>query len=117
MNNILNLVKTYNFDGVDVDWEFPGILSSQAGYEKYTTAVDIRNLNSLLKELREGFNKLQDSAGSNYILSVATPPTDWGTDRFDYATINKYCDYVNMMSYDLNKSNVASHFMILLTNT
>ena len=109
VNNILDLVTKYNFDGVDVDWEFPGILSSQSGYEKYTTAVDIKNLNSLLKELREGFNNLQDSAGSNYILSVATPPTDWGTDRFDYATINKYCDYVNMMSYDLNKSNVASH--------
>lgn len=109
VKNILNLVTTYNFDGVDVDWEFPGILSSQAGYEKYTTAVDIKNLNSLLKELREGFNSLQESGGSNYILSVATPPTDWGTDRFDYKTINKYCDYVNMMSYDLNKSNVASH--------
>ena len=109
VKNILNLVTTYNFDGVDVDWEFPGILSSQAGYEKYTTAVDIKNLNSLLKELREGFNDLQASGGSNYILSVATPPTDWGTDRFDYKTINKYCDYVNMMSYDLNKSNIASH--------
>jgi chitinase len=109
VSNILDLVKKYNFDGVDVDWEFPGILSSQAGYEKYTTAVDIKNLNSLLKELREGFNSLQDAGGSSYILSVATPPTDWGTDRFDYATINKYCDYVNMMSYDLNKSNVTSH--------
>ena len=109
VQNILELVTKYNFDGVDVDWEFPGILSSQAGYEKYTTAVDIKNLNSLLKELREGFNALQDSRGSNYLLTVATPPTDWGTDRFDYATINKYCDYVNMMSYDLNKSNVASH--------
>ncbi len=109
VKNILDLVKTHNFDGVDVDWEFPGILSSQAGYEKYTTAVDIKNLNSLLKELREGFNSLQDTGGSNYILSVATPPTDWGTDRFDYKTINQYCDYVNMMSYDLNKSNVTSH--------
>ncbi len=109
IQNILNLVTTYNFDGVDVDWEFPGVLSSQAGYEKYTTAVDIKNLNSLLKELREGFNKLQDSNGSNYVLSVATPPTYWGTDRFDYATINKYCDYVNMMSYDLNKEGTTSH--------
>ena len=109
VNNILNLVKTYNFDGVDVDWEFPGVLSDQAGYEQYTTAVDIANLNSLLKELREGMNSLQDDNGSNYILSVATPPTYWGTNRFDYATINKYCDYVNMMSYDLNKTSNASH--------
>ena len=109
VSNIIKLVTTYNFDGVDVDWEFPGVLSSQAGFEKYTTAVDIQNLNSLLKELREAFNELQDANGSNYILSVATPPTYWGTDRFDYQTINKYCDYVNMMSYDLQKSSTASH--------
>ncbi len=109
VQNILDIVVEYNFDGVDVDWEFPGILSSTSGYEQYTTDVDIKNLNSLLKELREGFNNLQEDGGSNYILSVATPPTDWGTDRFDYATINKYCDYVNMMSYDLNKTGSASH--------
>ena len=109
VRNILDLVTTYNFDGVDVDWEFPGILSSQAGYEKYTTAVDIKNLNSLLRELRAGFNQLQDANGSNYLLSVATPPTDWGVDRYDYVTINEVCDYVNMMSYDLNKTSNASH--------
>ncbi len=109
VNNILNLITTYNFDGIDVDWEFPGILSSQSGYEQYTTSVDIASLNSLLKELRESFNELQSENGSNYILSVATPPTYWGTDRFDYETINEYCDYVNMMSYDLNKTSNASH--------
>ncbi|MBQ2891979.1 MAG: InlB B-repeat-containing protein [Bacilli bacterium] len=109
VRNILDIVTTYNFDGVDVDWEFPGILSSQSGYEKYTTAVDIANLNSLLKELRAGFNELQDEGGTNYLLTVATPPTDWGVDRYDYKTINTYCDYVNMMSYDLNKSSNTSH--------
>ena len=109
VRNILDLVTTYNFDGVDVDWEFPGVLSSQSGFEKYTTAVDIANLNSLLKELRAGFNELQDEGGTNYLLTVATPPTDWGVDRYDYKTINTYCDYVNMMSYDLNKTSTASH--------
>ena len=109
VRNILNLVTTYNFDGVDIDWEFPGVLSSQSGYEQYTTSVDIKNLNSLLQELRAGFNELQEAGGSNYILSVATPPTYWGVDRYDYKAINTYCDYVNMMSYDLNKSSTASH--------
>ena len=117
VNNIINIVTQYNFDGIDVDWEFPGILSGNAGYGDYTTAVDRTNLNKLLRDLRSKLDSIQDAGGSKYILSVATPPTYWGTDRFDYdgrysngvGGINHYCDYVNMMSYDLNKSSTTSH--------
>ena len=123
VENIVKLVTTYNFDGVDVDWEFPGILSSQSGYSEYTTAVDRTNLNKLLRDLRAKFDTIQDPNGSNFILSVATPPTYWGTDRFDYdgrysngvGGINDYCDYVNMMSYDLNKDATTSHLSHVYT--
>lgn len=109
IQNICNMLINYGFDGVDIDWEFPGTLSSQSGFEKYTTAVDIRNMNALLTELRAKMNEMQADGGTPYMLTVATPPTYWGTDRFDYVTINNTCDYVNMMSYDLNKTNQTSH--------
>ena len=109
INNICNMLINYGFDGVDIDWEFPGTLSSQSGFEKYTTAVDIQNMNALLTELRAKMNEMQADGGTPYMLTVATPPTYWGTDRFDYVTINNTCDYVNMMSYDLNKTNQTSH--------
>lgn len=112
VNNIMELVKTYNFDGVDIDWEFPGI----SGLEGYTLEIDRANLNRLLRDLRTALDSYQDIGGSPYILSVATPPTNWGSHRYDYdgrndetEGINGYCDYVNMMSYDLNKSDTASH--------
>ncbi len=105
VNSIMQALITYNLDGVDIDWEFPGT----SGLSGYTTELDIRNMNALLKELREAMNAYQDEGGSNYLLTCATPPTYWGVDRFDYRTINQYCDYVNMMSYDLNKTSQTSH--------
>ncbi len=98
--NIVNVVKKYNFDGVDIDWESTAECSVKA-----------TSMNKLMKELRAELNKNQDPNGSPYLLSAAIPATSWGTatDRFDLATLNKYVDYINMMSYDLNNPDKATH--------
>jgi len=111
VNNIYNLIVKYNLDGVDIDWEFPGL----SGVNGYTTEIDIANMNALVKELREKFSVEQDEPGTEYLITAATPPTYWGVDRYDYATLNKYLDYVNMMSYDLNKSSTTSHLSHVYT--
>ena len=110
VNNVMNLVKTYNFDGVDIDWEFPGY----SGLDGYTTAVDQINLNKLLRDLRAAMDDYQDDDRSGYILSIAVPPS-FPASRYKFTAsdgvggINDYVDYVNMMSYDLNNGNFASH--------
>ena len=111
VDNIINLVKTYNFDGVDIDWEFPGT----SGLDGFTTEIDQKNLNKLLRDLRQGLDAIQDEGGSPYIISTAIPATSWGSSRYDFVGnaevggINTYCDYVNVMSYDLNNTNYTSH--------
>jgi hypothetical protein len=56
-------------------------------------------------------NKKQASGGTPYLLTAAIPSTSWGagTDRFDFKTLNKYVDYINMMSYDLNNPDKTTH--------
>lgn len=111
VNNILKLIEEHNLDGVDVDWEFPGT----SGLDGYTTEIDQVNLNKLLRDLRSGLTAMQDEGGSDYILSVAIPATSWGSVRYDFegdstlGGINDYCDYVNMMSYDLNNTDYTTH--------
>lgn len=111
VDNIMNLVKIYNFDGVDIDWEFPGT----SGLDGFTTAIDQVNLNKLLRDLRREFTDYQDEGGSPYILSVAIPSSSWGSARYKFVGdetlggINDYCDYVNMMSYDLNNPEFTTH--------
>lgn len=122
VDNVMNLVKTYNFDGVDVDWEFPGILSTVEGYEGFTTAVDQVNYNKLLRDLREAMDSYQDADGTKFILSCAVPSA-YPTSRFTFTGddnlggMNDYVDYVNMMSYDLNNTLYTSHVSACYTST
>ena len=119
VNSIISLITTHNFDGVDIDWEFPGT----SGLSGFTTEIDQKNLNKLLRDLRQGLDALQDSEGSPYIISTAIPATSWGSVRYDFkgdaevGGINTYCDYVNVMSYDLNNSNFTSHVAGCYTST
>lgn len=108
VSSIVDMVEKYNFDGVDIDWE-----SSEGAY------VVASQLNSLMKDLRSALDKSQDRGGSKYLLTAAIPATSWGTtvDRFDFATLNKYVDYINMMSYDLNNPDKATHLSALYSSS
>lgn len=108
VNNIMDVVEKYNFDGVDVDWESTG-----------EADVLSKGLNNLLKSLREEMNKRQDDNGSNYLLTIAIPArsTDITPDKFDFKTINKYADYVNMMSYELQNNNLTTHGSALYSSS
>lgn len=101
INNLMDLVEEYNFDGVDIDWE---AVNS-------TIKPVASQLNLLIKELRAEMNNRTDAGGSPYFLSIAVPASSYGTatDRFDFPTLNKYLDYINIMSYDLNNADKTTH--------
>lgn len=108
VQNLLDLVDKYHFDGLDIDWE--------------TVSDSIRvvasSLNLLIQELREEMTKRQAENGTPYFLSCAVPANSWGTvsSRFDFATLDKYLDYINLMSYDMNKGDVTSHLSPLYSS-
>lgn len=107
---LVDVVVEYNFDGIDLDWEFPGTGSRD-------TAIDKANYTKLFKSLREKLDAIQDDKGTNYLLSSAVPSTSWGTNRYDFPGMNTYLDYVNMMSYDLNRTNKTTHISPLYTSS
>jgi chitinase len=82
-------LKTYKFDGFDIDWEYP----AQRGGVK----ADVANLISLIKELRTEFNKF------GYILSAAVPVTETSfTQSYDVPQLSQYVDFINVMAYDFH---------------
>ena len=109
VNNLMNMVEKYNFDGIDIDWE---TVSS-------TNKVVSTSLNALMKELRAEMTKRQAENGTPYFLSAAVPASTWGTasDRFDFKTLNNYVDYINLMSYDLNNGQKTSHLSPLYSSS
>ena len=101
VKNAMDLVDANYLDGIDLDWE--SVNSSNV--------VNATQMNNLVKAFRQEMNNRQAKDGSNYLLTAAIPGTSWGADksRFDLKTLNSYLDYVNMMSYDVNRTDKTTH--------
>lgn len=87
--NILHFIMKYNFDGIDIDWEFPVFSSMQM--------CDKENFVLLLQEIR----RLFDSEARGKLLSVAVAADITIVSLgYDAVRINASVDYINLMSYD-----------------
>lgn len=84
-------VKRFHLDGIDIDWEYPG--SDVAGISAAPT--DRENYTLLMRDLREAL-------GDDLILSQATVAS---CKYIDYAAVDKYVDYTNVMTYDMGDEN------------
>lgn len=83
-------LKTYNLDGVDLDWEFPLTYDKSRSY-----------FSRLLHEIRRGFKEDFETGDRNYLLSVAVAaPEGIAYFAYDIEALNEFCDYVNIMTYD-----------------
>ncbi len=115
MNNFVSqvvaTVEKYHFDGVDIDWEFPGVNTGR------DVSIDRPNYTKLIKALRSELDKVQEQGGTKYLLTAAIPGTSWGSERYEMNILDNYLDYVNMMSYDLNNETIACHHSSLHTST
>ncbi|KAJ8962567.1 hypothetical protein NQ318_000960 [Aromia moschata] len=73
-------IQTYNFDGLDVDWEYP-------------SGEDKANFITLLQELRDSFNL----RGWLLTAAVSADPRD----GYDVPQMNNLLDFINVMTYDM----------------
>jgi chitinase len=86
VKSVLAFLKQYKFDGLDVDWEFPG-------------AADKAGFANLLAALRKAFD------ANGYILSVAVSAGRWAIDDgYDVPAMSKAVDFINVMTYDMHGS-------------
>ncbi len=105
--SILETIEKYHFDGVDIDWEYPGY---QTGRD---TSVDRPNYTLLMKEIYETVK----AANSDYIVSAAIPGGIYGYVRYELGKLNNYLDYFNLMTYDLHSEGKVIHHSALYSGT
>jgi len=94
--SVLQLFKTYNADGLDLDWEYPAI-ESIPGYK--FRSEDRQNFTYLIQILRK-------TLGPGYELSFAAGGfKDFLTNSVEWNKVMPLVNYVNMMTYDLVNGN------------
>lgn len=81
------VVREYHLDGIDIDWEYP--TSKAAGIS--ASSEDTKNYTLMMKELRKAIGKKK-------LLTLASVASG---KYIDFAAIEPYIDFVNIMTYDV----------------
>jgi len=86
----VNFTKVFGFDGIDIDWEYPGFVPNGCG------PADIKNFISLMTELRAQINSVNPSL----LLTAATPANISTMESMQLPQIVSSIDYFSIMAYD-----------------
>ncbi|KAH2160802.1 hypothetical protein KXW37_009822, partial [Aspergillus fumigatus] len=90
--SLISFMSTYNFDGVDLDWEYP-VATDRSGRPE-----DFKNFPKFLANLKKSLK----ASGGRDGLSVTLPASYWYLQHFDIVELVKHVDFFNMMTYDLH---------------
>jgi chitinase len=98
------------FDGIDVDWEYPGALGNTSAF----SPADPRNFTLLLAE----FRRQLDLLGKRHLLTIAAPAGHEDYSLLDLNAIHPYLNYINLMAYDFHGTweKVTNHHAALYAN-
>lgn len=91
--NVVNFLKKYNLDGIDLDWEYPG-------------APDIPGIPADDKNNGKNYNELlkliKSKLPSGKTLSIAIPASYWYLKNYPIKDMQANIDYQVFMTYDIH---------------
>ena len=86
------------FDGIDVDWEYPGSCGATCDFRE----EDRENFVALLAEFRLQLDVLGQAKERHYLLTVAAPAGKAQYSKMDLAGVGPHVDWINVMTYDFH---------------
>ncbi|NTS78528.1 chitinase C-terminal domain-containing protein [Catenovulum sp. SM1970] len=106
-DSTVDFLRTYNFDGIDIDYEYPTSMQDAGHPQDWDVANPIRGelwkgYMELMKTLREKLDAAGQEDKTHYMLTIASPSSGYLLRGFEAFEAVKYLDYVNIMSYDLH---------------
>lgn len=93
VESALKFIKEYDIDGLDIDWEYPGLPGDNNPYHP----ADKENFTKLMCELKTGMNNICDYL----VLSWASAGWEMAFDFIELDKVMQCANYINVMSYDL----------------
>ncbi|WP_442951182.1 glycosyl hydrolase family 18 protein [Paenibacillus sp. 481] len=98
-NSAVDFVRKYQFDGVDVDWEYP----VSGGLPKNSVRPeDKRNYTLLLQATRDKLNAAGAVDGKHYLLTIASGASPAFVQNTELGELARILDWINIMTYDFN---------------
>jgi chitinase len=79
----VSFLRSYGFDGVDLDWEFPA-------------ASDKNNYKMFIEIL------FKQTSSANMTISAALPNSPYRFNGYDVDTLSRYLDFMTAMTYDFH---------------
>ena len=106
-DSCVDFIRTYGFDGVDIDFEYPSSTSQSGNPDDFDLSEPRRaklneRYNLLMKTLREKLDAASKTDGKDYLLTAAVTASSWvlgGVSSNEYA---KNLDFLSVMSYDFH---------------
>ena len=86
------------FDGLDIDWEYPGRCGDTCDYRE----VDGANFTALLSEFRAELDAVELTTGTELLLTIAAPAGAYLIEPMDLDAIHPHLDWINVMAYDFH---------------
>ena len=87
----LRICNEYNFDGVDIDWEYPTYAAKDGDHYNGADSHDTENFTILMQELRR-------TLGPYRLISYAASDSGQYIDNDD---VLEWVDYINVMTYSM----------------
>lgn len=99
VDSVEEFIRTWKFfDGVDIDWEYPG--GQGANPALGNAATDGETYRLLMRDLRAMLDEVEQDTGREYELTSAIGAGSDKIEDVDYLDVQQYMDYFFVMTYD-----------------
>jgi len=115
IQSAVDFISNNKLDGLDIDWEYPGMAGSTQNFRP----EDKQNFTALLTELRAAFNRRSRTTHRKLYLTIAAGASPEFLAHTEMRKVARILDTVNLMAYDYYEPGsgpITGHHAPLFTN-